>query len=252
MKTILCIVFFLSSSILFAGTRHPDVSDEKVITYGEKFIHTVIITGLTNDDATYIGSGVAIEKNVILTAAHVVCNAKNGIVGIPENKKIWQIKHAILHSDFQFKNFGKFDIAILIIDGSMDFKWYPKLYSGDDELNKVCSVSGYGSTGTFQTGVSKNIKPKRRAGSNVVDEIFRHLLVCDASKDKNTSLEYLINTGDSGGPLYIDNKIAGIHSGVIAKDKNPEGSYGDQSGHTRVSIFNDWILRNMKPYLDKR
>lgn len=250
-KIILCCIMFLVQFTVIAGTRHPDVSDDKLIKYGNEFIHTVIIVGNTKDDKTFIGSGVAIEKNIILTAAHVILNAKNGMVSLPNQKKAWKIEHAILHSDFKLENFGEYDIAILVLSGNMDFKWYPKLYDKTDEFNKVCSVSGYGATGTFETGVIREFKPLLRAGSNTVTGRFKDLLVCDASKKKETELEYLINTGDSGGPLYINNKIAGIHSGVIAYDGKAEGGYGDQSGHTRVSLYKDWISRNVKPYLDK-
>ena len=251
LRTFLCCIIFFTAFSVIAGTRHPDVSDEEIVKYGNNFIHTVIIVGHTNDNKTFIGSGVAISKNIVLTAAHVIHNAKDGMVSIPYQKKAWKIEHAILHSDFELKNFGEYDIAILVLSGDMNFKWYPSLYEETNELDKVCSLSGYGATGTFETGISKELKPKLRAGSNIVTSKFKHLLICDASKKKETELEYLINIGDSGGPLYIENKIAGIHSGVIASDGEANGGYGDQSGHTRVSLYRDWIKRNMEPHLDK-
>lgn len=250
-KILLCFIMCLVQFSVIAGTRHPDVKDEELISYGNKFIHTVVIAGHTKDKKTFVGSGVAIAKNIVLTAAHVIHNAEDGVVSIPNQKKAWKIKNAIIHSNFEFDNFGKYDIAILVLSGNMGFRWYPKLYDQTDELNKVCSISGYGATGTFENGIDKEIKPQLRAGSNIITSEFKDLLICDASKKKETTLEYLINIGDSGGPLYIDNKLAGIHSGIIATDGKAEGGYGDESGHTRVSLYKNWITKNIKPYLDK-
>ena len=54
-------------------------------------------------------------------------------------------------------------------------------------------------------------------------------------------LEFLISHGDSGGGLFINGKLAGIHSFVSASDKKADSSYGDQSGHTRISTYKRWI-----------
>ena len=70
------------------------------------------------------------------------------------------------------------------------------------------------------------------------------MLVCSASvhSDKNiTKMEFLIASGDSGGGLFIDNKLAGINSCVMAVDRSPQSKYNEESGHTRVSKFLGWI-----------
>jgi secreted trypsin-like serine protease len=59
-------------------------------------------------------------------------------------------------------------------------------------------------------------------------------------------LEFLIASGDSGGGLFIDNKLAGIHSCVMTVGKNPQSKYGEESGHTRISNFIEWIEDNRK------
>ena len=51
----------------------------------------------------------------------------------------------------------------------------------------------------------------------------------------------MISPGDSGGGMYIGNKLAGINSFLMAIDKVPDGTYGDDSAFTRVSLYVDWI-----------
>lgn len=64
------------------------------------------------------------------------------------------------------------------------------------------------------------------------------------------ALECLVASGDSGGGVFIQNNegedlLAGIHSFDVYLDYDPQdpklADYGDISGHTRVSEFNDWI-----------
>jgi len=69
--------------------------------------------------------------------------------------------------------------------------------------------------------------------------------------NKDTNLEYCISHGDSGGGLFIDQKLAGINSIVLASDKNPDSNYGDESGHTRISKYKDWIEDNIKSPKEK-
>ena len=100
--------------------------------------------------------------------------------------------------------------------------------------------------GTFESGVIKSDN-KRRGGSNKIAYIDKQLLMCDISHkgSKNcTSLEFLIGSGDSGGGLFIDGKLAGINSCVVATDRRPNSSYTDESGHTRVSQFLEWIKKH--------
>ena len=112
-------------------------------------------------------------------------------------------------------------------------------------------MAGWGFTGTFNTGIEK-ADGKRRAGSNFIDRTERKILVCSPSKrhEKTTELEYLIGSGDSGGGLFIDNKLAGIHSSVIGYDGKSNSTYTDESCHTRISLYSDWIDLIVKANID--
>ena len=51
----------------------------------------------------------------------------------------------------------------------------------------------------------------------------------------------MLAPGDSGGGLFIGDRLAGINSFLMASDKNPNGSYTDESAFTRVSLYTNWI-----------
>jgi secreted trypsin-like serine protease len=245
-KYILFISLFLFSNCL-GGTIRPDTSDEKYIEYGKKFHCIGRICGKYKSGDNYCASAVAIKPNWVLTAAHVVKDSETCFVTI-EDKKI-EIKKVIWHKDFEEKEFGLADIALGYSEDTSDLDFYPNLYSDEGEVGKVCSMAGYGLTGTFNTGIHFSDN-KRRAGSNVIDKVDRDLLICTPSKnnERMTELEFLIGSGDSGGGLFLDGKLAGINSCVLAIDKKPNSTYSDESGHTRVSKYIDWINSTIEEF----
>ena len=245
----LCGILFCS--ILFAGTRDPNTSDSKYLDYGSKFHCVLKIEGQDHKDQKYFASCVAINKNCILTAAHVVQDCKACYVVL--NDKKYCIEKVICPSDYEENKFGYHDIAIgyLEADTDLGLDFYPELYSKTDETGKVCAISGFGLTGTFRTGTNQS-DDKRRAGSNKINHIDRQLLICSPSVNNRTELEFLIGSGDSGGGLFIDNKLAGINSCVISNDGKPNSSYNDESGHTRISQHLQWIQDNLRDHYGKK
>jgi hypothetical protein len=70
---IMVILLFLPC---FGGTIHELIHDEKYVEFGEKFECVVWLQILEKNDSRAFASGVVIDKNWILTAAHAVCNSK--------------------------------------------------------------------------------------------------------------------------------------------------------------------------------
>lgn len=228
----------LYSNISLSGTIDPTVPDEKYVEYGKSFNYVVSLCGQSVDGKQYCASAVIIKPKFILTAAHVVKDAQTGFITLDGKK--YKVEYFHYPEDYNHNQFGKYDIAIGRLEESVELKFYPPLYKDNDEVGKICCISGFGLTGTFNTGanISDN---KRRAGSNIIDYIDKDLLICSPSKtDRRTSLEFLIASGDSGGGLFIDGKLAGINSCVIA-DKTPNSDYKTEAGHTRISNFIEWI-----------
>lgn len=231
----------INNNSLYSGTIDPSVSDSKYVKYGEKFEYVGMLCGTYEDGTRFCASAVAIDDHFILTAAHVVKDSNSCMFTVKD--KSYCISDVIYHKDFNTGEFGTADIAIGYSKESFNLGFYPPLYTEEDEVNKVCCISGFGITGNFNTGsvLSDN---KRRAGSNTIDYIDKNLLICSPSKrgEKGyTSLEFLIASGDSGGGLFIDGKLAGINSCVTAVGRPPKSVYKDESGHTRISKFINWI-----------
>lgn len=229
------------------GTIRPGGSDKEHIDYGAKFKCIFRIAGTyTDKPETFVGSCVVIDKNFILTAAHVVDNAETAAI-MGYDGKIYEITEIVVHKDFNRKKIEGYDIALCYCPTNIELEYYPPLYEDSDEVGKISCMSGYGFTGNFNTGVAVNkYDGKKRAGSNFIDKIEHGMLICSASEKKRTTLEYLICSGDSGGGLFIDKKIAGINSCVMADDGDPNSDFGDESGHTRISMHYDWINKNIE------
>lgn len=239
MKFLLLFLFLILSSNLIAGTVDPNTPDEKYIQYAKDFHCILKICGEYQDNSVFCASSVAIKPNWVLTAAHVVKNHKVVLVKL-EGDRVLELDTIICHKDFEEKKFGFCDIALGYTKKDLNLKFYPEIYEDKDEVGKICCISGWGSTGTFSSGANKH-DGKRRAGSNKIDSIDRNLLICTPSSANKTSLEFIISHGDSGGGLFIDNKLAGINSCVMAIDKQPNSNYSDEAGHTRLSLFKEWI-----------
>jgi len=240
---IIIFIFYLTN-IVNAGTIDPQIPDSKYIEYGSQFKYIGQITGLTHNDEPYYASGVAYQDTIVITAAHVLSATKNQTFII--NKQNIPIENFIIHHQYNSENFGYYDIGIIKLKESINLDWYPSLYDTKDETNRICSLAGFGMTGTFETGANKSDKYKR-AGSNIIDGIDRGMLICTPSiKIKKTELEFMIAPGDSGGGLFIGNKLAGIHSCIMAMGHKAKSDYKTESGHTRISDHIEWINNTIK------
>jgi hypothetical protein len=227
-------------SISYSGTIDPNISDQKYLDFGSKFYCVVRLCGTYQDDTRFCASGVIIEKHFVLTAGHVVKGYKTCYVKIGDKQFV--VDNLIVHKDFDGQ-FGVADIALGYSEKGFDQEHFPPLYEDENEVGKVASIAGWGLTGNFNTGIYKSDN-KLRAGSNIIDGIEKDMLLCSPSRygaKDHTVLEYMIGSGDSGGGLFIEGKLAGINSCVMAVERSPMSKYGEESGHTRVSKFLGWI-----------
>jgi hypothetical protein len=232
-------LFAILTTLSIAGTIDPNVNDQKYIEYGSKHECVVSIFGKTKKDQTFFASAVLIRPKIILTAAHVIKDTSDSFIKFKD--KDIKIECAIYPNAFDENDISKFDIAICLLKEPCDLDFFPELYNNDDELGKVCSISGFGMNGTYDKGIM-SYDGKKRAGANIVEEISDDMLFCTLSNQK-TNLELLASVGDSGGGLFINKKLAGINSIVWTKEKNGklDSNLLDGSGHTRISLHIDWI-----------
>jgi serine protease Do len=140
------------------------------------------------------GSGFFIDKEHILTCAHVVCNAKEVLVEIPKygEKKF---KVDILGLSPQI------DIALLKLKDSKKINITPIKIGDSSKVIPGDEVFAVG----FPLGLA-GVKITK----GIISGRFMSMLQMDTS----------INPGNSGGPLIKDGKVVGINQGAITHVTN--------------------------------
>jgi V8-like Glu-specific endopeptidase len=226
-----------------AGTIDPNVSDSKYLDYGQQHECVFRITGYERGGKHFFASCVLIRPRVIITAAHVASNVERSYVIIDDktNIEIISLVYPEQYKENEFNGMG-YDIAVGLLGAEINIKEYPQLYTDGDELEKTCSISGFGMTGNFDTGITIS-DGRKRAGSNTIEKIDTYeTLICSANNSKKTHLEFLIAGGDSGGGLFIEKKLAGVNSSIFTYSTTPaKGDRNTYSAHTRVSKHYNWL-----------
>lgn len=245
-KVIFLLLF--CSATCDAGTMDPSVADQKYLDYGSKHECVVPIygrceCGKQKESHDFHASAVVISSRWAVTAAHVIHNTSG--VKVKVKGKEHEATRVILNKNYMKGTFGTYDIALCEFGEDVGLDFYPDLYVGDDEVGKVAGICGYGAIGTFNTGWTRS-DGRKRAGANLVSGSYNHVLLCKAKGDKRTNMEFLIAPGDSGGGMFIDGKLAGINSFVMTDDGRSNSDWGDEAGHTRVSLFVPWIRAHMR------
>lgn len=236
----------------FAGIRRHDKPDRRHVTLGRAQPSVGFI-----DAGDFSGSGVLIDPEWVLTAAHLVD-------GSPVNPQItfdgttyYQAADCYVHEKWDWNLLLGYDIALLHLDERVRGVRPAARYRGDGELGARAVTAGYGCTGTGLTG-AVTYDGRKRAGTNRVDALKLMvgapdiLLMMDFDNPDDPAdsyydpaeplrLEFLPSYGDSGGGLFLRGELAGIISAGFASGHEPAGYYGELVGCTRVSAFNDWI-----------
>lgn len=155
----------------------------------------------------YTSSAVAIKRNVILTAAHSVENIDEGYIHLSHhynqnNQKI-KFKKVIIHADYDKSNSNyKNDIALVILEYNLPEILKPVQLQQHAELsNYHVDRIGFGG----------------RDGKNL--RTWTNPKVIEQKEDTLVLKDSLSVIGDSGGPIYKDNKLVGIHSTLEGVDK---------------------------------
>lgn len=187
------------------------------------------------------GSGVLISPSVMLTAAHVVEGyAGTGTVefSTPGGFVTRSISSVTIHPLWTSLVGGNlnYDLAYISLNADVTTATPYELYTSTDEAGKSTVMVGYGRTNTNGPGT-------KRMGVNEVDATYTFvppgllnlnpsgsILVSDFDSDGS---DFTTWSGDSGGPLLIGGKVAGIASWT--SDSTP--TYSDYFGHVRVSSF---------------
>jgi S1-C subfamily serine protease len=238
-------VFFLSN-IAYCGSICETVEDGEYLALGSEYSNVVQLEIEMDHGVLAVGSGVIIDENWILTAAHALTVAKS--IKIKQDDIVYKSIKIIPHEEFTHDS-GLCDIGLVKFDKKFNMKKYPKLSLRKDIVGEKVVIAGFGTLIKANNPGFQTLDLKRRAGTNIVDEVEDHLLVCSMSKDNGSDLEFILSGGDSGGGTFIGrDELIGINSCTMATDGKTDGSYGDCSGHTMVSLFIDWIEEKKNSY----
>lgn len=245
-----------------AGTIRHDV-DDSYYRNEANFFPSVGYFGAENSSTSWGCSGTLIAPSYMLTATHCVTDDNNqfltsGTFWVGGNP--YFVTAGAYNSAFSYQNiFAGNDIAVVQLANSVFNVDSAALYFDTNEDLQAGTYVGFGATGNGITGFDFNTAGTKRAGQNIIGVGSRlanygvgdNLLVSDfddprmANDDPLTQplfLEYQLAPGDSGGGLFIDGKVAGIHSFITSLfDNSHDASYGDFSASTRVSSFTSWI-----------
>ncbi|MBN2581092.1 MAG: trypsin-like serine protease, partial [Pirellulales bacterium] len=228
-------------------------------------------------DGEFGGTGTLLWDNYhILTAAHVVWDSDTGA---PSNNLLVQFdlesgpvivvpEQIFVYPGYNGNPFQTTDLAIIVLSepAPAGVQGYD-IYRSADEVGQVFDIYGYGLWGSGISGAVNDPDGNKRYAQNQfdgygdqLDPTFNHALLIydfDDGTTKNDTLGRLLGVndvgvglaegcpshGDSGGPSFINGKIAAVTTGGPNAFEAPEDTsgFGQIGANTRVSIFADWV-----------
>lgn len=227
-------------------------------------------------------SGTLIDSQWVLTAGHCVIDEPGVAAGTTWSFEIGSqvvtIPRANVFVPVEYVTSGfdnGYDVALLRLPTPIRGIPLAALSAATDELGKVITTVGYGTTGNGFTG-SIQAEGTRRSGQNVVDAFFASIAVpgfnrppavvgntrtllfdFDSPSRSSSTLgsaiplnaEYCAAPGDSGGGAFViaggGSRIIGVASAVASPNGLALASYGTTVIFARVSPNLAWIRAAM-------
>ncbi len=229
----------LIAATALAGHRDNDTPDELYIDAGRRWAAvTCEVSGEERRGLRAKGSGVAISQDWVLTAAHVISDAPRDVrVRFADGTTV-EASAVFQEPRFDKQRIGFHDIALVKLARSLSEREYPPL--AEARMGSGVSVVGFGMFGKLDGG-DLSYDGRLRAGNAIVRHTENTCVVCFADRGC-CRLLYCPASGDSGGPLFDDDgNLVGLHSYTARPAGRRRGNYGEESCHTNVWLYRDWI-----------
>ena len=235
--------FLLGVPAAIAGTTDDAVPDHKFVHYAEAFApYTTRFRGIDADGKLNEATATLIGPHWAITAAHVASGVKGITLTSGTTKRV--VDRVVVHPGWDDANHGWNDLALLHCDEPLALGYYPNLSEGGEAEGQVVSIVGFGLHGKLSEGYT-TYDGKLRAGTQTIERFERTVIVCHA-KCGSSTLEFCISPGDSGGPLFAGGKLAGVNSFTMAAKGPLKSKAGEETAHTRVSLYREWINQVME------
>lgn len=230
-------------SPLMAGTTDDAVPDSSYVAYGRAFApYTAKISGLGADGRRASASCTLLSPRWAITTAHVVHGTTDVLVTSGTLSRV--AATVVVHPDWQHDVHGLHDLALVLCNEPLELGFFPALSDGSEHVGQVVSIAGYGLHGKLTEGHTTH-DGRLRAGTQTIERFDRSLIVCLAQCGSST-LEICISPGDSGGPLFAGGRLAGVNSFTMATRVPLRSRQGEETAHTRVSLYREWIRDVMR------
>lgn len=244
-------LFAIACGCLFAVSaqaivRRHDVADAQYLAFGNVGPSTsvgLVTRGGFQGTGTYIGQGNG-GLHWILTAAHVLDTTGNTTFQINGNTFNGLSANAFLQPGHNSGNLA-FDLALYGIAANPGVAAV-QMSNQSNYIGSTGVFSGFGLNGTGQTGAN-NFDGQRRAAENTIDAFsnfgagqqFWRTTFNSPGQAGILPLEGTTASGDSGGPLFVNNQIIGVTSWGTS----PTSLYGDLAYWTPIHPYTAWITQ---------
>lgn len=247
------------------------------------FDGVVRLSNKISNQFSYTGTGVLLyDGSAVLTAAHLF-DERIGTTTIeldsPDGGKSLATSRVVIDPNYDPVN-GNNDLALVFLDEPAPlFAERYQLYRASDEIDQDATLVGFGSIGTGDSGAVDNpthvrLQAKNRIDltdiefNSKVDTVWmpRNMIFADFDSGSSANdafgglaskvdlgagaSEGMIAQGDSGGPAFIDGRVAGVASyttSISSPIYNPDvddlvnSSFGEVGAWQRISAHQEWI-----------